>query len=239
MEMISPLARVSSKRRTSGTKQKRIVRVVVHITGMQTYLNAKKAKEAPLARLEDYFTTPDVGARYQTFSHYGVDPWGQIVCFADETLRPRSQSWSALGGRAGVAARRPPDWWLDKWQKPPYGFTRVTDMIREATPNQDAASIEFIQYGGQPCLTMAQYDAGHNLINDICRRNGFVMNERNVLGHEDVDPWGRGNAGGGWDPGARRVQLTFDWNRIFGASVETTEGVIPTPVQQEWERYKR
>jgi hypothetical protein len=38
-----------------------------------------------------------------------------------------------------------------------------------------------------------------------------------VLGHEDVDLFGRADAGGGWDPGALRSRARWDWWAVYCA----------------------
>lgn len=45
-----------------------------------------------------------------------------------------------------------------------------------------------------------------------------------VLGHEDVDLYGRSDTGGGWDPGALRADPRWDWELVHGAIVGLLQG---------------
>lgn len=197
--------------------QSRILRIYLHITGRATWNHAVKYKQHPLARLENYFT-----ARGNPFAHYAIDPWGRIAQFAEESERPWAQGWGAYGGRSGLESKLKsgelvvPEWWYASmadrsrpWKlASPSLFNQVA---RGKTPNDDSVAIEMIQYGNQFKLTTTQYFAAYVLCLDICTRHLLPFGPMTIRGHEDADPWGRGNRYGGWDPGAGRVNGKPRW----------------------------
>ena len=124
----------------------------------------------------------------------------------------------------------------------------------EWSPNENSISIECIQWqrsykawkSGEFInykLTAAQYVALHNLIVDRCNAWGIVFNPRQVRGHEDVNPWGRGTRKGGWDPGAARSlgDERFCWDCVetldftHGGEYDLCPCVIPVPKKKSWE----
>ena len=226
------------------------LRIVVHITGRATYNNAEKHKEPPLKRLGEYFDK-----RGRPYAHYSVDPWGRIACHARETETPYSQGWAAYGGASGILAKIKdgelvvPDWWLATWGPGASAllgpFSDPVQLLRDVgagsreltSPNQRAVTIEFIQYGNQYKLTVAQYVWGSVLIDDIARRHGIPKSPARILGHEDFDPWGRGSKSGGWDPGARRTysDVRFSYEAMMHPPLGIASGVaIMTPLMPDW-----
>ncbi len=231
-------------------------RIVLHITGRSTYLNAEKHKLAPLVHLG----VNNFLIKGKSFSHYAVDPWGYIGVYAPESICPQSQGWKAFGGPQGIlrdlasGERRLPAWWQEVWgrvqvskkgEKQDLGFVKspVDLLLGDAGPNSGSASIEFIQYGNQFLLTEAQCLSGNLLVRDICTRNLVPFKAPNVLGHEDLNPWTRADKGGGWDPGARRVEPRFCWDCFFSANLYQCKStdtnilckyILKTPDQPAW-----
>jgi len=212
----------------STTHQRRVERVYVHITGRQTWLNAQRRGECTLDRLgRILFEKRGSNA----FSTYSVDPWGDVRCHGSEDTR----SW-AQGYRKGTYRKiqagelPPPRWWVEAWSDVDLNiglaekqydehasFEHPIDLLPHGatSPNYNSVSIEFVQWGGQYLLTDAQYAVGHELIWDICNRHEIPHNRLGVLGHEDVTPWWRDDAGGGWDPGAHRATPRFSWEAML------------------------
>jgi N-acetyl-anhydromuramyl-L-alanine amidase AmpD len=230
-----------------------IKRMCVHITGMQTYTNAIKAKQHPLERVEDYFDTDGV-----PYAHYTIDPWGTIMQVAEESEKPWAQGWSAYGGYAGLREKLLHgeliiSSWYSKTANHKLGQFNVPlqYVAPKETPNDQAISIENIQYGSQPKLTEAQYTSLHLLLLDCGQRHGLINGRGGpddlrrlrkaglLFGHEDVDPWGRGDKRlGGWDPGARRlVDPTFCWECLIECAAHVQchcDCVIETPPKPAW-----
>lgn len=210
--------------------------ITAHITGRATYLNAERRGEHPLIYLGNAFGKPG-----RSFAHYSVDPWGQVGCTAPESERAWAQGWGTYGGRDGLLKKlsrgelKVPAWWLSFWG--PRGFGTPVDLVVGDSPNYRSISIEFIQYGNQFRLTLAQYRSGHALMMDIAFRNGIGKLELpTVRGHEDVDPWGRGTDAGGWDPGAHRVHgpARFSWEAMLNGPAEMPHEAIATPPRPKW-----
>jgi hypothetical protein len=197
--------------------QEQVDKIFLHITGRATWKNASKNKQHPLGRLERYFTSNG-----KPFAHYGIDPWGRTAQFAEETERPWAQGWGKYGGYDGLKAALEekkltvPYWWRRSMRTRLAEVKSPLDLVEEGTtPNHNAVAIEMVQYGGQFKLTTAQYLAAFILCWDICLRHGLVFSDGTILGHEDVDPWGRGDNGGGWDPGAGRITPRWCWDSFF------------------------
>lgn len=202
--------------------QKCVKHIYLHITGRATWNNAVKWKQHPLARVEDYFN--DAG---RPFAHYCIDPWGRIIQIAEELERPWAQGWGAYGGYRGLEKKlnsgelKVPEWWGQSlsWDRDVVDMQTPLDLVDPGkTPNDESVAIEMIQYGNQFKLTTSQYLAAAVLCLDISFRHCLSINPINVLGHEDADPWGRGNRYGGWDPGAGRVngKPRWCWSTFWG-----------------------
>ena len=108
--------------------------------------------------------------------------------------------------------------WFQLWPnyKHPYA------LFPSRSPNVDYVGTEMIPvgdgFGGPPMrpglrFTLAQHDAAIVLSQDLGIRHawpaGWAQGSR-LLGHEDVDPINRSDAGGGWDPGFMRAHPYFD-----------------------------
>jgi len=228
-----------------------------HITGRGTWNNAEKNKQDPLDRIGDYFTKDG-----KPFAHYTVCPWGSILQVAYERERPWAQGLSD-----NQMAQEPPDFWKEYWR--PRGINNVRQLMQELyaaygtpytgrrlrgslSPNSRAIAIEHIQYGNGFKLTAAQYRMSHILHMDIAIRHGMdvagMINWKQrlqVLGHEDVDPWGRGARGAGWDPGALRKKPRFCWRCLLtldfthGGQFKRCPAIRKTPEMPGWLKKKR
>lgn len=197
--------------------------VCIHITGKATYRNAKKAKQDPLWRLARYFVTGKSAC-----SHYGIGGDGTIQAFTDEDNRSNHAIYGSGKGRKHALKWDPPRWWIEEWTDIDLNFGLLEAEYTElqtiehpcdlvpTTPNGSCISIEIIQVENQLCPTPEQMIALTFLVGDICRRQKIPTNRLGILGHEDLVPWTRGNAGGGWDPGFVRDKPTFDLEIIIG-----------------------
>lgn len=109
--------------------------------------------------------------------------------------------------------------WHQNWSpkyKHPY------QLFPSMSPNHDYVGVEMIPCGdgfGTPAapgllFTHDQIDAGVALAQHLAAAHGWPAGWQatsRLLGHEDVDPLNRSNAGGGWDPGWLRVNHYFDF----------------------------
>lgn len=159
--LASPLATPAKRPRDVKDQKLPAQRIVVHITGTSTYVNAALRGRPPLDHLEDYFD--DAG---HPFAHYSVDPWGRIRQHASERETPWAQGWGELGGREKLLAslraadeKKPPKlltpaWWRER-------HVTSSDFLRhlhnashevfkrlfpEGTPNDRSVAVEFIQW---------------------------------------------------------------------------------------------
>jgi hypothetical protein len=127
-----------------------------------------------------------------------------------------SGSWSSIV--SPETARR----WRAKWP----GYTNPYQLFPGSSPNTNYVGVEMIPigdgFGGSPMrpglrFTTAQHNAAVKLANDLASRHGFPSGWKStsrLLGHEDVDPIERSDAGGGWDPGWLRNAPYFDFDFV-------------------------
>lgn len=133
------------------------------------------------------------------------------------------------------------------------------DLLKfdEKSPNDNSISIEFIQWQPEEVLTnrrrdrnykltVAQYISGSLLLRDIVQRHSLYhplgSASTAIIGHEDVDPWGRGKPKtGGWDPGGARPKPRFSWKAMLTGDLIDLNGpsglrteIIPTPEVPKW-----
>ncbi len=71
-------------------------------------------------------------------------------------------------------------------------------------------------------FTDAQHELVARLADDLRRRHGWpawptTLPCARLLGHEDLDAFGRWDRGGGWDPGALRAAPRFSWRMVAEA----------------------
>lgn len=97
------------------------------------------------------------------------------------------------------------------------------DLVgQDGSPNDHSISIECIQAQSSYSawskgkrnylLTTAQYISLNTLVQDRLAAWGLEWTPMTVRGHESSCPWTRGDAAGGWDPGAHRVVTSrFCW----------------------------
>lgn len=65
----------------------------------------------------------------------------------------------------------------------------------------------------------AQHHAVISLLKErsVANKISLATKTGRLLGHEDVDAYGRWQKSGGWDPGGLRMLPRFDWARVYGA----------------------
>lgn len=204
--LVSPLADMAWQTRDVRDQKLPAQRIVCHITGTSTFINAAIKGVPPLDHLEDYFD--DAG---RPFAQYSVDPWGRVRCHALETETPWAQGWDAYGGREklfdalAAGSRVLPEWWQRAHEAAP-GASSVAafrNLFRDGTPNDRSVAVEFIQWQrghAEPIssirgakivwipegktnykLTIAQYLVGNMLLHDIALRHRIAWPEEDQL----------------------------------------------------------
>ncbi|MFA6095871.1 MAG: N-acetylmuramoyl-L-alanine amidase [Candidatus Paceibacterota bacterium] len=136
--------------------------------------------------------------------HCGVKPW-QYARFKDGT-------WKDFI----------PETMLAQWKAAWPGVKSPADLYPNAgSANPDVLGVECVP---QPngTFTDLQYAALHAFVLEVSVHHemGITAGRHRLLGHEDVNPYftkdnGRADNKGGWDPGARRPNPKFHWDRVL------------------------
>lgn len=224
----SPLATMAAKPQDKVAKRAKAQAygIVVHTTGSGVPSRAEQRKEDPLTTAVRIYCTPDYTdpktgkTAFTNFAHYVIAYDGRIVQIADELIRAR---------HVGFAEERPfyldGSWkqkvsaktlalWTAKWA----GWESPAHLFPGNSVNEVYLGIELIPLlkrdPNGTLYTDAQYKALGALIKDIAGRHGFEAKGARLVGHEDVNPIDRSNAGGGWDPSALRDAPNFLWELV-------------------------
>src|SRR5581483_11667953 len=134
--------------------------------------------------------------------------------------------------------------WKARWPD----FKSPAHLFPGPSPNQVYVGIEMIPLTGaaaQPApllsndvarkYTDAQHQAVARLIADVAARWSLALDEicdpkkGRLVGHEDLNPVERSDAGGGWDPGALRDVARFDWDYL---RTQIQAAQAPAPADQ-------
>lgn len=175
---------------------------------------------------------PHVGVGAAERSAYRTGAWLRGA-------RPRARRVRAIAP-AAIAA------WRSHWPRyrSPVHLYPATS-INDCSIGSEMAPAGYYAAGGWRALpgvlpwlggrhTLAQHLAVAALAVDIAARHSWPDGWQHdalggprspyVLGHEDVDLFGRADDGGGWDPGALRAEPRFDWQLVHGAIVGLLAG---------------
>ena len=166
----------------------------------------------------------------RVMSNYGVDPldpgfldsaierylFTSADAFANAIVVPSgAHAWLGHPDRAvwhsatpedRYASRsEPPAWWHRRWP----GVQHPADLIgwrRGEYINNMTVSIDVVPMpdSGPIRYTPASLNAAAALGRWLAAEYGLSLSRADHLAHSDLDPWNRGNAAGGWDPG-------WDW----------------------------
>lgn len=203
--------------------------ILYHTTGRGVPAVAKRTGQSPLGVALDIYRKSQDGRLHPYLwggPTYVMDHAGGLVQIADE--RTMTHHAGKKGARALYLSGK---WieqcspqmvarWHDRWG-PTYRNPQQLYPSRNA--NTDYVGVEMIPCGsgfGTPMapgllFTQAQHDTAVKLAADLARRHKWAVKEwrttPRLLGHEDVQPIERHNAGGGWDPGALREKPFFDF----------------------------
>lgn len=223
----SPLAiKVAGVRDPSLARRRSPWGFLVHTTGGGITPLAKKQHERPIDVAIKVYINSQNGSNGYLWGgpSYVADHTGELYQLApDEALTAHAGgahraayldgSWEKHASAAAVAA------WRASWP----GRAHPYSLFPSTSPNNDYVGLEMIPigdgFGGEPMapglrFTKAQHDAAVALGRDLAARHGWPAGWEKtgrLLGHEDVDPLNRSDAGGGWDPGWLRAKPYFDF----------------------------
>lgn len=227
----SPVAKpVPGVRNPSGALKQQMWGYLAHTTGGGITAKAKKYGKDPLAvAIEAYIAMQNGSEGYLWGGpHYVIPHDGSIHQLAPDDLmmnhcgggnrgRYFDGTWRSV---FAVATSQ----WDAKWGP---RFKHPYTLFPSRSPNQDYIGVELIPVGdgfGTPMapglrFTREQHDACAALGKDLGTRHGWPadwQHSNRFVGHEDVDPLNRADAGGGWDPGYLRAKPYFDFPYVRG-----------------------
>ncbi len=97
--------------------------------------------------------------------------------------------------------------WRKRWPR----MKSPQHIFPTTSPNDWYVGIETVQGSGAERFTPAQYATTAELVVMMERMFGFVAAGNRLVTHEDVQPFERWDAHGGWDPGVIRAKPTYNW----------------------------
>lgn len=199
--------------------------LVVHTSGRSIVARAGRRGEDVLDHVADYYRAAAYSCHYvigwdgriyqitaddRRVPHVGVD--------AAERRLYLSGRWGKDKRLASSAVAR----WTALWKQP-----SPQHLFPSSAPNSDYVGVELPPLSQAPVIgpmqglwyTAEQHEAVARLADDLRDRHGWpawptALPCRRLLGHEDVDAFGRWDRGGGWDPGALRSAPRFDWAAV-------------------------
>lgn len=203
--------------------------LVLHTTGSGIVDRAVSRGLDPLAHAVDYYLDPD-----SYHPHYVVGWDGKIVQIADESIRAPHVGFGEralfLSGE-WVSEVKPA--LLALWRASWPAFPSPAHLFPGPSPNDVYVGAELLPIApgrAEPAypgatFTLAQHQAAVLLAVDVAVRQGLPAGWTagpRLVGHEDLNPITRGDAGGGWDPGALRASPRLDmrWIREVAAGGE-------------------
>lgn len=217
--MISPLARRAARMQVGhGSPACARRGLAVHTTGSGLLDAARRRKLTPLAYAERYYGA----AKY--YPHYVAGWDGTLIAVCDEDavawhVGVTAEQRGLLAGDGWRHEVAHPELWDRAWQ--PHGVTMPAQLWLPASPNRCYVGLELVPLEpadrGREGLWFSphQHDLVAELAGELVARHGLALTRQVLVGHEDLNPLGRWDKGGGWDPGARRDRPRFDWTRVL------------------------
>lgn len=204
--------------------------LLVHTTGGGVTAKAKRTKRTPISvAVEVYIASQNGSNGYQWGGPtYVCDHDGTLYQLAPDNVKTAhcgggnrqayiDGSWTSRASEAALAH------WRQQWSP---RYRHPYQLFPSMSPNNEYVGVEMIPvgdgFGGSPMepglrFTTRQHDAIIGLAKEIGVRygwpDGWARTSR-LVGHEDVDPLNRSDAGGGWDPGYLRAQQYFDFDYV-------------------------
>lgn len=222
----SELARQVPTLRAGRARGSAVYGLVLHTTGSSIVQRAIARGEDPLEHAVDYYLQPDA-----FHPHYVIGWDGTAVQVADESIRAPHVGF---GDRPLYLSGE----WVDEvkpalhalWRAAWPAFQSPAHLFPGPSPNDVYVGAELLPIApgrAEPAypgatFTVAQHQQCVLLARDVAERQLFPTRWADgprLLGHEDLTPLSRGDAGGGWDPGALRAapRLALRWIRELAA----------------------
>lgn len=202
------------------------------VWGLVVHTSGRSIVERALARGEDVLEHCVAYYRAAPYSAHYVGGWdGELVQLtpddrrvphvgvsAEERKLYLSAAWTRDQRLNSAAVGRWLEWWYQKGRvrSPQHLFPGTSangayvglELPPLRLPNPDGL-----------WYTRAQHELVARLAADLRRRHGWPAWPKQLpcarlLGHEDLDAFGRWDRGGGWDPGALRAEPRFDWGLV-------------------------
>lgn len=212
----SPIATQVADKHPDRDRPGPVFGLVLHTTGRGVVKRAQREGVAPEERALDYY------AQSVASCHYLIGYDGTVYQLSaddrrvphvgirgDERRRYLAGEWSGDFSARAVAR------WRERWPD----RASPQHLYPSSSPNDDYVGCEMIplrrrRHGWH--YTAAQHVAAATLALDLANRHGWPEGwhrTSRLVGHEDLDAYGRWKAFGGWDPGAlrRRPWLSWPW----------------------------
>lgn len=218
---------VSGVRDPKSAKRRKPWGLLFHTTGSGITATAKKRNQRPIdVALTTYIAMQNGSEGYLWGGPaYVLDHDGTLYQIAhDDVLTHHCGSGYRAEYRSGDWVRQVSPKTVDRWILQWHGGGPY-DLFPSTSPNVDYVGCEMIPVGngfGVPArpgllFTEAQHLAAIELARKLGKRHGWPTGwakTSRLVGHEDVSPIERSNAGGGWDPGWLRANPYFDFAQV-------------------------
>jgi len=192
------------------TRKLPVKAIVVHATGT-----------TDLDKIVKYYKTSSSGIG----PHYVIDVDGNVLQFAEEAEIAYHCGRQATHDEAyalgwvhwcrvvkGKGISPDPFEGYTSWRASWPTITSPLDLMTGTHPNGVSVGIECQspKHRLPDVFTDAQYLTLWALIAEVAERHGIPVDREHILGHSDVDPIGRCDERGSWDPGEG-----FRWDRVL------------------------
>lgn len=207
------LIEVYDRQRKGAARKGKVLGVCVHTTGTGVVEAAKSKSLDPTYEAVRRYLRPG-----EPFAHAVIGTDGRVVQVAPfERIAWHAGITDAQAKlyASGAWRKRVAPEALALWDARWPGKKGPLDIV--AGPwNHTLIGVELVPtgsakyVGADKVYTGAQYESLVLLIDGLREMFGDLV----LVGHEDIEPLERCNAGGGWDPGAMRLEPWFDWGRL-------------------------
>lgn len=220
----SPLAIQVADQVSDRERESSVFGLAVHTSGSGIVAKALALKRDIVTYVVEYYTK----AKYSC--HYIVGYDGQIFQVSADDRRVPHIGVSALERDLYLSGNWIRDPRLSSetiklWQARWHARKSPSHLYPDPFPNQSYVGCELPPLPaeergpGDLWYTDEQHIAVAELANDLRRRHSWPEWPAKIpcsrlLGHEDVDLFGRSEKSGGWDPGSLRSRPRFDWSLV-------------------------
>jgi hypothetical protein len=219
-----------------GGKVRKPFGAALHTTGSGILSKAKAQGKTPIEAALDTYIAMQNGSQGYPWGGpaYVIDHDGTAYQIAPDDIVTHHSGPGGSGSddayRGGVWEAQLPASLVARWRAAWPGRAHPYSLFPSSSPNTDYIGIEMIPigsgYGGAPMraglrFTQRQHDTAARLVADMAQRHGWpagFASSNRLVGHEDVDPINRHDAGGGWDPGWLRSAPYFDFAYVRRAA---------------------